>query len=166
MQAKSNIGPDDGGFEYAFTQVELEKLRGVWASRVDWGAPIKGCARDILAEAEQPKEGRAPHAEAAEFLKTLLAAGPLPAQEVLNAARGAGIARATLKRAKAKIGVVSRRDGFGPDGSWEWALRSTAPSIEAQCGHKDSVTTMSPFVESGSLCAAGADCEDDVEVEF
>jgi hypothetical protein len=34
-RSKSNIGPDDGGIEYALNQVELIGHPGVFASRVE-----------------------------------------------------------------------------------------------------------------------------------
>ena len=37
LRAKSNIGPDDGGFEYELEQAELEEYPGVFTSSVVWG---------------------------------------------------------------------------------------------------------------------------------
>ena len=48
-RAKSNIGPDDGGFSYAFEQVDLPSHPGITASKVEWGTPLVGRARDLLA---------------------------------------------------------------------------------------------------------------------
>ena len=46
MRAKSNIGPDQGGFAYRLEQIELEQHAGVFASRALWGEPIEGTARE------------------------------------------------------------------------------------------------------------------------
>src|SRR5262249_44947805 len=71
VRAKSNIGPDGGGFHYELRQVELSgEHRGISASRVEWGARIEGTAREILAMAEtsaEPAE-RTERAEAAAWL--------------------------------------------------------------------------------------------------
>lgn len=69
-RAKSNIGRDDGGFEYDLLQAELDKAPGVFASHVEWGNPVDGAARDLLAVAEaMPKPEKAVHLnDAVDFL--------------------------------------------------------------------------------------------------
>lgn len=47
-RAKSNIGPDDGGIAYGLAQ--CEPLPGIQASRIVWGEPVRGSARELLAE--------------------------------------------------------------------------------------------------------------------
>ena len=69
-RGKSNIGPDDGGFEYSIAQVEA--LPGIQASRIDWGAAVEGSARELLTDpAEDSEEGNAQDS-AAEFLRHCL----------------------------------------------------------------------------------------------
>jgi len=41
-RAKSNIGPDGGGYAYAFEQTELQGYPGLIASRIVWGAELQG----------------------------------------------------------------------------------------------------------------------------
>ena len=60
MRAKSNIGPDQGGFAYRLEQIELEQHAGVFASRAVWNEPIEGTARDALADAERSADERRP----------------------------------------------------------------------------------------------------------
>lgn len=48
-RAKSNIGPDGGGFGYELAQVTFD---GVETSVVRWGAPLAGTARELLGDAE------------------------------------------------------------------------------------------------------------------
>lgn len=59
-------------------------------------------------------------AEAAAFLETELAGGPVPASVLLDRAQGAGISRRTLFRAKGARGIASRRLGFEPSSGWVW----------------------------------------------
>jgi putative DNA primase/helicase len=61
--------------------------------------------------------------EAVEWLRDLLAAGPVPAKDGQRKAREVGIADRTLKRAKRAAGVVSEssRDDTGFTG-WTWRL--------------------------------------------
>lgn len=51
-RAKSNIGPDGGGFKYDLHQAELKTHPGIHASSVQWGDPVEGSARELLAEAD------------------------------------------------------------------------------------------------------------------
>jgi putative DNA primase/helicase len=123
MRAKSNIGPDSGGFEYALRQQELERYPGVQASRVYWGSPLDGTAREILGEAETPSESDGGGVAAAiHFLRALLADGPMAASEVRANAEGAGLSWASVRRAKGAIGIQALRSGYGPGGAWEWSL--------------------------------------------
>jgi putative DNA primase/helicase len=166
MRAKSNIGPDDGGFAYTITQVELEKHQGVCASRVDWGARIEGCARDILAAAERPDEDRSPRGDAADFLKAILASGPIPVDAILAAARKEGIAEKTLKRAKTDLGVNSVRTGFGPGSKCHWALQASERPIEGHDEHRWPLKPVAPYGEGDPLWEGKGTGEDHVEVEI
>lgn len=54
-RAKSNIGPDDGGFEYGIEQTEPKGYPGHFgasASVIDWDKALTGTARELLADAE------------------------------------------------------------------------------------------------------------------
>jgi hypothetical protein len=166
MRAKSNIGPDEGGFAYELEQAELAKHPGVFASRVDWGEPVEGCARDVLAEAERPLEVRAPRDDAADFLRNILADGAVEAKTIFAAARNRGIADATLKRAKATLRVVSRRHGFGPGGSSEWALGTADQPIEDQNAHRGPLKTVIHYGERDPLWREETAGEEHVEVEI
>jgi putative DNA primase/helicase len=98
MPAKSNIGPDEGGFEYELQQAALYSNPDIVASRVVFGNAIEGKARDLLAEAETVKDKDDDKAaslrEATDFLIGLLLDGPMPTKEVpgRRAVRCAGLA--------------------------------------------------------------------------
>jgi hypothetical protein len=49
----------------------------------------------------------------------MLAAGPVPSNEVEEAAKANGISRMTLFRAKAELGVAAKKEGKG---SWTWHM--------------------------------------------
>lgn len=61
-------------------------------------------------------------AEACEFLKSFLAAGPRAAAEVIRAAQEAGLSATTLKRAKKLAGILATHDGTGRERPWLWKL--------------------------------------------
>ena len=120
-RAKSNIGQDGGGFEYDLEQVEVPQHVGLFASQVRWGNAIEGSARDILAEAEAPRdEDGGAMADAKAFLRDYLSDGPKPANDVQAAARHAGLSGATLRRAKDALRVASLKAGMS--GVWTWGL--------------------------------------------
>ncbi len=127
-RAKNNIGPDGGGFAYSFEVVET--VPGIVSSRIRWGAALEGTARELLAEPVQTfGEEASATDDAAAFLRSLLADGPVPAKVVRADADGAGHAWATMRRAKDKLGVEARKQGgtFGGKGAvWVWALPQDA----------------------------------------
>lgn len=132
-RAKSNIGPDGGGFTYAFEQVDSRRFPGVSASRIVWGAELQGTARELLAEPEPEADEEA--RDATHWLRELLATGPMPAKEVRNRGDEAGFAWRTLQRTMRRAGVESRRGGFGQPATWALAVsRATvapvAPTLE------------------------------------
>ena len=122
-RAKSNIGPDGGGYSYAFEQIELHAHDGLIASRIVWGAELQGTARELLAEPENFRDERQAPArdEAAQFLTELLQSGPMATEEIKAEAKEAGISWATIRRAKDEIGAKPKKSGFA-DGRWFWAL--------------------------------------------
>lgn len=120
-RAKSNIGPDDGGFSYSFEQVDLSSHPGITASKVEWGTPLVGRARDLLAEREEPRPGKKMES-VFEWLHGLLKDGPVLAKDVKAQAAAAGHAWRTVERAKPWVGVQSRRRGTGNKAPFEWHL--------------------------------------------
>lgn len=125
MRSKSNIGPDDGGFEYELRHADLDHFEGVSASHVQWGAQIEGSARDVLneAEASNHKAGGAVEA-AATFMHALLCDGPLAVKEIRSQAEAAGFSWAAIRRAQKILGITSKRQGYGETGWFEWSLPS------------------------------------------
>ena len=124
LRAKSNIGPDDGGFEYDLRQGELTTHPGIFASCVLWGDAAEGKARELLAMAEtvavqgdQTEQG-----EAIEWLREQLSECPLASKEVKQLASQDGLAWATVRRAQKAMGIKPGKTRF--DGGWEWALPS------------------------------------------
>jgi putative DNA primase/helicase len=126
-RAKSNIGPDDGGFEYDLHQAELKTHPGIFASCVQWGEAVKGTAQELLATADasgDDGEGST-LANAKRFLADLLADGPLPVKIIRADADGAGYSWATIRRAQKALGVEAVKEGghFGAvKQQWVWRM--------------------------------------------
>ena len=89
-----------------------------------WCGVANVTAEALLAPAKSEEEKSAVD-EAADFLREALADGPRPAEEILKEARKAGIAERTLNRAKAQLGVRTKRigePGKRGGGTWHWYL--------------------------------------------
>jgi putative DNA primase/helicase len=117
-RSKSNIGPDEGGFEYHLEQ--SEPLPGIHASYVAWGASVAGSARELLSDPNEQDDDESSALEAAaDFLRQVLGADVVPSKSVEAEARDAGIAWRTVRRASDSLGVKKRR---GDGGKWYWSL--------------------------------------------
>jgi len=127
-RAKSNIGPDGGGFVYDLRQGELSGHPGIEASSVLWGAALEGSARDLLADAERREDADDAAMDAGGFLRELLANGSRPAKQVFAEASSAGFSRDAMHRAKRKIGAVAVKLGM-TDG-WAWRLTKSEDGAE------------------------------------
>src|SRR5579884_725263 len=99
----------------------LERVPHTDVARVVWAGESDHTAETLLAvEDDEPAAER--RDANAEWLRALLADGPLPAVEVKARARQAGIPPRTLDRLRQRVGVVSRRVGFGNSSHFELAL--------------------------------------------
>ena len=58
-----------------------------------------------------------------EWLRTTLSAGPVIRAEIVTKGRRAGFKLDSLRRAKARIGATSIREGFGPGAQFYWQAR-------------------------------------------
>ena len=131
-RSKSNIGPDEGGFEYHLEQ--SQPLPGIHASYVAWGASVVGSARELLTDpTEQDDEESSALDAAADFLRQVLGADVVPSKSVETEAKEAGIAWRTVRRASDALGVKKRR---GDGGKWYWTLPKSGNLSEvAQLSH-------------------------------
>jgi hypothetical protein len=82
--------------------------------RIEWLGVAAVDANELLEESKQTAR-----ADAKSFLENFLAGGPQPATAVAKAAGAQGISERTLDRAKAALGVESRKNG---QSGWEWLL--------------------------------------------
>jgi putative DNA primase/helicase len=84
VRAKSNLGPDTGGFEYILfgAPVPGQEFN---AQRVEWGEVLEGSARELMA-VEQPDDGGVAADDAEEFLQDILKGGAVSTKEIKEAA--------------------------------------------------------------------------------
>jgi len=116
VRIASNIGPSGGGIEYTLFQAPLVGYDdGFFAQRVDWGPQLKGPARELLNATK-----RSAQAEAANFLTTFLANGPVPQREVKAAAEAHCHSWGTVRLAQKSLGIRPYQEGR----IWLWQLPS------------------------------------------
>ena len=113
MRAKSNIGPDNGGYEF-YTFVEpLIGYDGISANRVGWKGFIEGSADEHLQEAESAfVEPESERERAEQFLLDELDDGMRKESSVISdKAKSVGISSNALFRAREALGIKSKRIG-------------------------------------------------------
>ena len=94
--------------------------------RVDWDGISALTSEDLNAReslhGNDTEEAQSALDQAREFLREVLREGPLPVEDVLEAAKQAGVKRRTLDRAKDKEGVKARRVPCAgvPNKKWPW----------------------------------------------
>ncbi|MBL8348886.1 MAG: AAA family ATPase [Burkholderiaceae bacterium] len=158
VRAKSNIGPDDGGFAYALERVEVAPE--VEGQRVQWLEALQGSAREVLADAEaepSDEDGDSP-ADVESFVRACLASGPIPAKVFKADVEGAGYQWRTVQRAAKRIGAESRKDGM--QGGWRWGFHGTPKATNRTEGVEDASTqTVSPLTPSTPCVSPSVDAE-------
>ncbi len=126
VRAKSNHGPDGGGYHYHIEQRELEAHQNVFGSQIIWGEAIQGNARDLLTDPNELRTPKVPSAlsEAVGFLKEILADGLVDNRTITEKAKELSINYSTLQRAKTLLEIEAVREGFGKGSVWKWHLPS------------------------------------------
>jgi putative DNA primase/helicase len=119
LPLKNNYAPDSlRGLAYRIKE-QLVQIEGSDEPipRVEWLGEADIDANEALAP---PQKKHAPsRADAKAFLSSFLGAGPQDASAVYTAANAQGISQRTLDRAKAELGIESRKKGSE---GWEWVL--------------------------------------------
>lgn len=120
---KNNFGPLAPSEAYRITSATIETWLGDMAvARIVATGSSPYRASDLLAAAANESEEPGVTQEAVAFLQALLAGGPRPASEVQAEAEKAGLPWDTVKRAKRRAGVATRKERGVPNGRWLWHL--------------------------------------------
>jgi putative DNA primase/helicase len=115
-----------------FTIVNRDVTSTITAPALERGLDAHIAAEDVIAD----RETRTARDEAAEWLSTLLADGPLPAKEVQRKAAADGISDRTLRRAKDKLGVASEQNRSDSGiTAWQWTLSKSSDTSTYTNGH-------------------------------
>ncbi len=134
---KNNLSAESESASLAF---HLETASN-GSCRLVWQGPCDHSAADLLAVSANP-EDRTVLGEAKDFIRDILAIGPVRATEVQAQAREGDISKRTLQRAKTDLGVESHRT----NDAWWWALPAK-------------VANDSPANGDGQRCQSWQSCE-------
>ena len=138
LHAKNNMAPKPQGLAYRLLQTIV--CDNIVASYVHWdAAPVTISADEALGATEE--RGRSSRETAETFLRERLAGGPVPQREVKADAEGAGLAWATVRRAKDRLGIKPEKSGM--EGGWIWRLPATVEG--AQISRRCSTREVSTF---------------------
>lgn len=144
--AKANLGPKPPSLAYRI----VGAANG--AGRVDWLGPTAHTAKDLLREPPSQEE-RSQTDQACDVLRRLLADGKVDARQARReVVEGVGVSPRTVDIAKARLGVIAEREGFGPGGRWVWRLphRAQAEPIErSPTGPASYAGPLRPMRENG-----------------
>jgi len=146
---KTNIGPKPPALSYRLE----EAPNGV--VRVVWEAGECGLTTAQLLAAPTDDEQRSQVNEACRVMTELLSDGPVPAGpgDALKRriAEEAGVSLRTVDTAKAKLGVISRKEGLGA--GWVWMLPAGRWQAYPQDRQAAGVTTFAPPLRSSHEAA-------------
>lgn len=118
LVAKTNIGRKAGFF---FSRRAAEVADDIEAYEIEFGPALDiSDAESIAMRDGKDDADLGALEEAIEFLAEELKAGPVAATDLIKAAAEQDISSATLRRAKQKLGVMSRKSNFGA--GWRWCL--------------------------------------------
>lgn len=138
-RAKSNIGPDGGGFRYDLQQITLPNDPTISASILLWGDAIEGNAREILAQAEviDDPDTKSQTSEAEDWLRELLMDGTVKATDAIKKAKAVGISEKSLRAARERLRVKPRKTAYS--GGWVWSMPYQDASQDAQYAQPSSL---------------------------
>lgn len=113
---KSNLGKTSTSLVFSLGDAEGGTVRVQWRGETSYGAAT-------LLSAGAGSHKLSAREEAKEFLREVLASGPVPSADVEEEANAAGISKRTLDRARQELGVVANQLGEnGKRGGGSWFL--------------------------------------------
>jgi hypothetical protein len=136
VQTKTNIAEKSKkafGYKIESAQIPLENGEIISAPKLYWTGASDLTAETMLsALRSETSEEKSEKQDAMDFLREALKVGQKTSVVIFSEAKKIGISEATLKRAKAALGIKSVKRGgtFGGDNSWFWELPTTEDAQE------------------------------------
>ncbi|HEY7092366.1 MAG TPA: AAA family ATPase [Ktedonobacterales bacterium] len=122
---KSNLSKRMPSWKYSI----IENDTGV--PMIQWEEQSERSASELLS-APSEREGTSKLETACDLLREMLADGSEPEKDIEAKAKEQGVSRATLRRAKALLGVDSAKIGVGREGYWVWMLPSAPKGAQTE----------------------------------
>jgi putative DNA primase/helicase len=169
LPVKNNLASLGKGLAFRLEQrIVGEPDKGIVASSVVWDRESVTVTADQALQAADAAggAGRTERAEAEQFLRDTLAAGPMAAADVKREAIAAGLSWATVRRAQNRLGIRPARhaesgDGLGGRGHWYWSLPATPPTLRCSPDPYDAhVSKVSTLGKSEHLRRSQAPLDD------
>jgi hypothetical protein len=129
---KSNLGPSPASLAFRLND------DGSGIAHVAWFGTVRHTADSLVNPVADEQGGR--ETDTDRWLRDVLADGEVAVSVVRSQAKDAGVPWRTVERSKAKLGVESKRVGYGEAGYWAWHLPYTATQT-ASPSEDDSMAT-------------------------
>jgi KaiC/GvpD/RAD55 family RecA-like ATPase len=166
LPLKNNLGNDQTGLAFTVESAQVESTIGrIETSRVVWEPSAVTVTAEQAMKPQVHNEERSDLDDAKDFLRGLLAEGPVPSKQIRGDAEGAGHAWRTIQRAQKALGIVPFKKGMKE--GWFWQLAT--PSCPEECHEppKNAVPGgWQPSYSSGGVGGLQGDDTLPVEVEI
>jgi hypothetical protein len=149
LPMKNNLAADIGGLAYRIEGATVQSNAGpLETSRVMWEAgPITVTADELMLSSVPQKTTAL--SEAKSWLGDTLAAGPMPAAEILDRAKASTLSPKTVRRACKALGITPKKEGM--NGGWTWSLPPKVAKVPEDAQEKN----LGTLGESGHLRETG-----------
>ncbi len=146
LPMKNNLGPDATGLGFRIEGATISSPTGLLAtSHVVWEPEPVSMTADEVMQAESMSSVTSAMDGAIEWLREILADGPMAASEVFDRSKAEGISKRTLQRASKALDV--RKEKLAMVAGWSWSL----PAKVAKSGEGVQVSDVAAFGEVGHL---------------
>lgn len=122
-RAKSNIGPDTGGFVFEIAEVVNDGNESFATTRINWGNRVEGKASQLLRSVDPVTNAGSALNEAKDFLEEMLSQGPAFRNMIEQESKDQGIKWATIRRASEILAIQKNKNGM--QGGWVWSLANS-----------------------------------------
>lgn len=122
---------------------------------ISWEGPSGHRAAALLSQSVG-EDARTAVEEAAEFLESFLMDNPATAEEVRRKARAAGFADRTLDRAKKRLRIKPRHEGFGKGSTWVWELPAKSVTDAAKVANCPNLAIFEQGTDSKPIESMGS----------